>query len=747
MAILLVLLLVAGFVAADAVLRAYVLAPIGAITAAARRRQQGERDAHPPVLADDELGELASAIRAASVATDEAVRRLEYQVFALDQSAIVSVTDATGRIVDVNDGFCALSGYSRAELVGRTHAVVRSGHHGEDFYSGLWATIKAGRVWRGEICNRAKDGSLYWVSSTIIPSLDAEGSVERFTGAYHDITARVREEEFARASELRTRLVVDSALDAVISMDDAGIITAWNAQAERTFGWTAREAIGCRLSDLIVPEPFRRAHERGLANFRRTREGAVLGQRIEITALRRNGEEFPVELAITALPAADGHFFSAFVRDISERKRAEAELVKAKEAAQQANRAKSDFLATMSHEIRTPMNGVLGFADLLLDSPLDPHQREHAETIRQSGLSLLSLINDILDFSKIEAGRLEIEHVPFDARHAASEAVALMMVRARERGLSLVFDWPDTLPHGLVGDPTRFRQVLLNLVGNAIKFTETGTVGVRAVAAAGDRLLVSVTDRGIGIPQDKIGALFRKFSQADSSTTRRFGGSGLGLAICKQLVGLMDGEIGVESTLGEGSRFWFTLPMPAQPLQIPALIAAVPLPSPAPAPAAVPGTAATAAERADAPHAGVRVLVAEDQPVNQTLAVKVLQRAGCIVDVANNGLEACEMVGLHRYDLVFMDCHMPVRDGFEATVAIRAWEHAMRYEDPSRGRVPIVALTASALKADMDRCYASGMDDFISKPFRPDQLKAALARWAGGAGGADGSEGPLREVA
>jgi PAS domain S-box-containing protein len=563
-ALLLVALLVAGFIAAEWVLRHYVLAPIGAIAAAARRRKDGERDAEAPVLAGDELGRLAATLNEANRATDEAARRLEYQVFALDQAAVVSATDPSGRIVYVNDRFCALSGYSRPELMGQTHRKVGSGHHPQDFFTGMWAAISAGRVWHGEICNRAKDGSPYWVSATIIPSLDAGGRIERFTGAYHDITDRVREEQAARDSELRTRLVVDSALDAVINMDEAGRITAWNAQAERTFGWTAREAIGRSLSETIVPVQLRRAHERGLERFRQTGQGAVLGQRIEIVALRRDGEEFPIELAITPLPGPTGHFFSAFLRDISERKRAEAEVLQAKEAAQQANRAKSDFLATMSHEIRTPMNGVIGFTDLLLDSPLDATQREYAETIRQSGHALLGLINDILDFSKIEAGRLDVEREPFDARQAAAEVVELMAAKARESRLELVFDWNPAAPSRLVGDVMRFRQVLLNLLGNAIKFTESGVVMVRVERADDGLLRVAVQDTGIGIPDDKLAKLFRKFTQADSSTTRRFGGTGLGLAISKQLVELMGGQIGVESRPGAGSTFWFTLPIPAE---------------------------------------------------------------------------------------------------------------------------------------------------------------------------------------
>jgi PAS domain S-box-containing protein len=740
-AILLVALLLASFLAAEVALRYFVLRPIGEIAAATDRRRRGDHAAQAPVLANDELGLLAAAINDANRETDEAARRLGHQMYALDQAAVVSITDAKGVIVDVNDRYCELSGYSREELVGRTHRVVSSGLHPPEFFADLWDTVNAGRVWHGEICNRAKNGSLFWASSTLIPSHDAAGHVERITAAIHDITERKRQEEASRESEARTRLVVDSALDAVITMDDGGCITGWNVQAERTFGWSAEEVLGHALTETIIPAEFRRAHERGLERFRRTQEGPVLGQRIEVSALRRNGEAFPVELAITALPSAGGHFFSAFVRDISDRKRAETELVQAKETAQAATRAKSEFLATMSHEIRTPMNGVIGFTDLLLDSPLDANQREYAETIKHSGTALLSLINDILDFSKIEAGRLDVEKLPFDARQSAAEAVELLAAKAAERKLELVFDWAPGAPRWLVGDAMRFRQVLLNLAGNAIKFTESGVVAVRVDVSAPGQLRVAVSDTGIGIAADKLASLFRKFTQADSSTTRRFGGTGLGLAISKQLVELMGGEIGAESMTGAGSTFWFTLPLPAEgTLDVPA--DAPPASAPASAAAAEPASTSGLVTLPMFP--GTRVLIAEDQAINQKLAVRVLRRAGCTVDVANNGLEACEMAELHAYDVVFMDCHMPVRDGFEATAEIRRWEQAALASGRARRHLPIVALTASVLKADRDHCYAAGMDDFISKPFRPDQVYSALQRWTRGGGE---SERPLREAA
>ncbi|MBM4181249.1 MAG: PAS domain-containing protein [Betaproteobacteria bacterium] len=488
---------------------------------------------------------------------------------ALDEHAIVSITDTQGNITYANQHFCDISGYSREELLGRNHRLLKSGAHDEDFYREMWNTLSQGETWVGEMCNRAKDGQLYWVLATISPVLGEDG----------------------------------------------------------------------------LPSQY---------------------------------------IAIRA--------------DISRIKQAESALVKAKENAENANRAKSEFLANMSHEIRTPMNGVLGMLGLALESPLSAEQREYLELARTSADSLLQIINDILDFSKIEAGHLDIHEEAVELRALLDELGRLHGARCREKSLEFAVEMDPTLPAILLLDPVRLRQVLNNLLGNAVKFTASGGVTLSA-KRLGYGMRIAVRDTGIGIPPDKQKHVFEAFTQADGSITRRFGGTGLGLSISSRLVRLMGGLIGVESEPGVGSEFYFLLPIGE--------------PKPVERVASADGVPENAERRA------LRILLAEDNLINQKLAVALLGREGHRVEVVADGAAAVRATRTASFDVVLMDMQMPELDGIDATRAIRA------AESPG-ARLPIIALTANAYEEDRDACLAAGMDGFLSKPIKREALLAAI---------------------
>ncbi len=408
-----------------------------------------------------------------------------------------------------------------------------------------------------------------------------------------------------------------------------------------------------------------------------------------------------IEVRGSALPG--GGFITTYT-DITVRKRAERMLIHAKEQAEAMSRAKAGFLATMSHEIRTPMNGVLGMLHLLAQTSLTADQGDLVQTARSSAAALLTILNDILDFSKLEAGQLRIEAADFDLGRLVHEVMALLQGGAAEKGLTLTATIAQDVPHAVVGDPTRLRQVLSNLIGNAVKFTAAGGVSLRVTqddaAASLAQLRFTVTDTGIGIDSAQGATLFQDFTQADSTISRRFGGTGLGLSICKRLAEMMGGAIGFTSQPGQGSTFWFTM--------------SVGLASVAASPVVVADSAVASGV--------LSVLLAEDNPVNQKLSTILLTRWGHTVTLARNGAEAVDAVLGARFDVVLMDVHMPAVDGLEATRRIRAMGGPM-------AAVPIIAMTADVLDGDAARCLGAGMDDYIAKPIDPARLQAVLAKY------------------
>jgi PAS domain S-box-containing protein len=541
-------------------------------------------------------------------------------------------------------------------------------------------------------------------------------------------------------------------------LDERGRITFWNRAAEDLFGYDASEVLGRVLHDFLAPERFLAQHRAAFPSWQASGQGQAIGTTVEFAAIRKDSKEITIELSLSSVKVRDRWHAIGIIRDVGARKQAERDLLEAKQAAEaasgklelanvqleaaartarestaqaeSANAAKGEFLARMSHEIRTPMNAIIGMTGLLLDTPLAAEQREYAGIVRTSADALLVIVNDILDFSKIEAGKLDMESIDFHLHDLVEETTRMFAVKAQEKGLRLTCVLAADVPARLRGDPGRLRQILLNLIGNAIKFTARGEVAIRVALDAQDdaraTLRFTVRDTGIGIPADGIASLFQSFSQVDSSITRRFGGTGLGLAVSRSLVALMGGQIGVESAPNDGSTFWFTAVFEKQ-----GMTTASPA-APAPSAAALATGDATGApsERPRMPTTSpssvgdrgrpLRALVTDDNVVNQKVAVGLLRRLGFRADAAGSGAEALAALDTTPYDLVLMDVQMPEMDGFAVTRAIRQREAAT-------GRhLPVIAMTAHAMTGDRERCLAEGMDGYVSKPIDRAQMATAL---------------------
>ena len=505
-------------------------------------------------------------------------------------------------------------------------------------------------------------------------------------------------------------VAVTGALDAIIIIDGDGNVISFNPAAEKIFGYDKKSVIGKNMGDLIVPEQHRNAHREGMRRYIETGFGPVLNKQLELTALNASGKEFDVELAITVTEDKDGEIFIGYLRDITERKMAAAELVEAKERAEVASKAKSSFLAMMSHEIRTPLNGVLGILGMLKDNGLSEEQNKLLKIGCDSGRSLLGLINDILDFSKLEAGKLNLQSVSFSTEELVKSVCSLIEPQAKSKALNLECNIASDVPVVLVGDPDRLRQVLLNFAWNAVKFTSAGFIKINLDLADGTNepptYRFTVIDSGVGIPSEKQGDIFAEFETLDASYSRKFGGTGLGLAICKSLISAMDGRIGVVSEEDIGATFWFEVAL--QKGQDRKILKDDDDDD-------LPGTSAIA---------GVHILVAEDIITNQLIITAMLERMGCDVDVVSDGAEAVRSIMQRSYDAVLMDVSMPEMDGLEATKIVRA-------NGDESASVPIIGVTAYAFDEDREKILAAGMDELISKPISRAALYQALCTQIG----------------
>jgi PAS domain S-box-containing protein len=647
----------------------------------------------------EQLEKLAEVIAASRQGYRDLIDSLDHLIF---------TTSLEGEIRTVNQRISQVFGVPFSELVG---------HRMDEFFdeprlehvkdSIAWFEEK--RQWTGTVRARLKKTGAVLYFDCVLQAVVKDGKVVGASGLARDITAQ-------RESESRFTELFETLQEGVYFCDPGGSLLDVNPAMVRMLGYDHRdELVGANIGKLYFDRPENPFPERV-----RTHNSASLMR--EITLRRKDGT--PVICIDNSNAICDA--FGRLVRhqgtlvDITVRKRAEEELQQAKEAAEAANLAKSAFLAHMSHEIRTPMNAVIGMTELALDTELTLEQREYLTMVRDSGGSLLTLINDILDFSKIEAGKLDLDSTDFSLRYDIEDMVKILDLRAKQKGLSLSIDIPPEVPDALLGDPSRLRQILSNLVDNAIKFTERGGVVLKIEKDSQTEqevcLHFSVTDSGIGIPQDKQLLIFEAFAQADTSTTRKYGGTGLGLSISARLVRLMSGKIWVESEADRGSVFHFTahFGLPKQQAKRAYLQADGS------------DSALLASRRPSREGRPVlQILLVEDNAINQILAQRLIRKRGHKLVVASNGREALAALENERFDLILMDVQMPEMSGLEVTAAIR------RKEKDTGEHIPIVATTASVMKEDRERCLEAGMDAYVSKPIEREVLFETIDRLTG----------------
>ena len=631
----------------------------------------------------------------------------KYRELVESSSSIIIRVDTRGDIRFINRFGLRFFGYAQEEILGHNvtetilpdddttscdlKKIIESFKRDPDSYS------------TNVMKNIRSNGEIVWIAWTHRPVQNDQGDIIEVLCIGNDLTENKR----AQRQVTFQASLLDQVRNGIIATDLDGRIIYWNRFSEVLYQWTAEEVLGKSIAETVVPDEKYSLIEIVIEDIIR------YGYReIELPVKRKDGSQFMAFYAFSVLKDQDGQRmgFVGVSIDLTERKKVEHDLLLAKERAESATRAKSEFLANMSHEIRTPMNAVIGLTGLLLNTNIDPEQRDYIETIRNSGDSLLAVISDILDFSKIEGGMLDIDREPFDLSKCLEASLNMVFQAATRKGLHLSFEIEKDVPRQLLGDPIRLKQILVNLLGNAVKFTEKGEISVRVSSKPSSRLkngeheiIFAVRDTGIGISKDRMSRLFQSFSQVDASTTRKYGGTGLGLVISKNLAELMGGRIWAESEPAKGSTFYFTILAKASSVSLPAKGKEM-----------ARKEAFREGHKLDRP---LKILLAEDNIVNQKVAMKMLERLGYQADIAANGEEVLKALKDRPYDIVLMDVQMPEMDGLEATRRIRSASGCQPY---------IIAMTAHAMKGDREVCLEAGMNDYVSKPVRMEELQAAI---------------------
>jgi PAS domain S-box-containing protein len=631
-----------------------------------------------------------------------------------------SLTDAVftvkfpGRIIEyVNDSVTDIFGYAADECVGKTPMML---YPTETDYLNIGEkivqTLSEGKnSLHVEQAMKRKSGELFVAEITVTVMMEGN-NISYFVSIIRDITERKRAEEALRQAHAQLNATLEALPDILFEVDREGRIYDFHAPRNELLYVEPGAFLFKTMHELLPPDAAN-IIDHAIA------ETAVTGQHIGaiyMLNLPTGPHWFELSIAVKGDLRLSESRFIMLVRDITDRKQAEEELRKAKETAEAATRSKSEFLAVMSHEIRTPMNGVIGLTDLLLATALTDIQINYLENLRYSAYSLLDIINDILDLSKIEADRLELENTQFNLSDLIEKTAMMMAHRCSEKGIALITEIAPDIPKTVIGDPVRIRQIILNLLSNAVKFTEKGEIEISAkykVQSSKCDLTIMVEDTGIGIPADKLATIFESFTQAEGSTTRKYGGTGLGLTISKRLAEMMNGSITVESTFGKGSCFYVNLPLPIADNQS--------------LTSAPPGAEKEVGKTAQTSYTG-HILIAEDNPINMLVIRTHLAKMGFRIIEAVNGKEAVRLYKENEIDMIFMDIHMPEMNGYEATRKIRGYE-AVTADYADKKRTPIIALTADAFKDDKDKCLSEGMDFYLAKPFSPEEIVSVIRRF------------------